>query len=80
MEKKIAHKIWKDARFRKAERILRRIRQRIFDYEDMGKLDKAHKVMDYLQNVLAPYWAACRKSAEDRKLQRTPSAFEPGCR
>lgn len=78
IQEKIKHKQWKDARYRKAERVLRRIRQRIFDYEDAGKLEKAHKVMGYLQVILAPYWEACRKAAEDRKLQQTPSAFEPG--
>ena len=82
INKKIKHKQWKDARYRKAERILRRIRQRIFDYEDQdaangtNRFEKAKRVMDYLQTVLAPYYAACRHAAEVRKLQKNPSYFE----
>ena len=48
----------REARRSRAERILRLIRARIFDYEDMGKMDKAHKVMDTCKRILAPRWQA----------------------
>lgn len=67
-------------RFRRAERVLRHIRQRIFDYESPEKAEKAKKVMATCHRILAPEWRAEQAAAEDRKLQRTPSAFEPGCR
>ena len=74
----IARNRRRQARFKRAEIVLGRVRQRIFDYEDAGKLAKAEHVMDTCKRVLAPLWLAQRKAAEDRKLQRTPSAFEPG--
>jgi len=66
------------ARFKRAEYVLRRVRQRIFDYEDAGQLAKAERLIATCKRVLAPKWRAERAAAEDRKLQRTPSAFEPG--
>jgi hypothetical protein len=74
--RKIAEKRRKDARYKAAEALLRRIRLRIFDYEDAGKLEKAQRIMTRCQAILAPLWAAQRKAAEDRKLQLTPSAIE----
>lgn len=74
----IARNQRRQARFKKYERILRRVRQRVFDYEDAGKLDKAQNIMRRCQAILAPKWEAERVAAQDRKLQRTPSAFEPG--
>jgi len=70
----------RQARFKKYERVLRRLRQRIFDYEDAGKGEKADRILKRCQTILAPLWEAQRHAAEDRKLQQTPSAFEPGCR
>ena len=73
-------------RYERAERILRRIRLRIFDYEDHDvafgthQAAKARRLMIRCQRILAPLWRAQRAAAEDRKLQATPSAFEPGCR
>ena len=68
------------ARYRRAEWVLRQVRLRIFDYEDMGKEKeaKAHRVMDTCQRILAPLWRQQRANAQARLLERTPSAFEPG--
>ena len=67
-------------RYKQAESILRKVRQRIFDYEDESaeKYAKARRVMERCQQRLAPLWRAERAAAQDRKLQRTPSAFECG--
>ena len=69
------------ARYRRAEKVLRYCRLHIFDFEDESteKYEKARRVMDTCQRILAPYYRQQRANAEDRKLQRTPSAFEPGC-
>lgn len=40
-------KISANQRFHKYERMLRRIRLRIFDYEDQGKLDKAQRIIAF---------------------------------
>lgn len=76
----IARNRKRQARFKRAEITLRHVRQRIFDYEDESpaKYAKARKVMATCQRILAPLWQAQRHAAEDRLLQATPSAFEPG--
>jgi hypothetical protein len=80
LQQAIARNRRRQARFRRAERVLRRIRQRIFDYEDESpsKLAKANKAMATCQRVLAPLWWAQRKAAEARKLHATPSVYEAG--
>ena len=78
LQQALARNRMRQARFKRAEITLRRVRQRIFDYEDAGLLVKAKKVMATCQRVLAPLWRAQRAAAQDRKLQATPSYFEPG--
>jgi hypothetical protein len=80
MAEAIRHNRVRTGRYKRAELTLRRIRQRIFDYEDEGngKDIKAARVMATCQRILAPLWQQQRKNAEDRKLQATPSAFECG--
>lgn len=70
----------RQARYIKAEKLLRRLRLSIFDYEDAGPeiYGKAKRLMDRCQEILAPLWRAQRAAAEGRRLQQTPSAFEPG--
>jgi hypothetical protein len=48
----------RNARYNRAEKVLRSIRLKIFDYEDTGKYDKAQKVMDTCKRILAPKWKA----------------------
>lgn len=78
LQQAIARNRMRQARFARAEKVLRQVRQRIFDYEDAGQLDKASKVMATCQRILAPLWDQKRRNAQARKLERTPSAFEPG--
>lgn len=61
-----------------AERLLRRIRQRIFDYDDMGidMYRKAYRIMARCSERLVRSNLKRRAMAQDRKLQRTPSLFE----
>lgn len=59
----------RQVRYKRAEKVLRTIRQRVFDYEDMGKLGKAHKVMDTCKRILAPLWELQHRNAENRRLQ-----------
>lgn len=49
------------ARWRKYEAMLRRIRLRVFDYEDSGQSEKAEQVVRRIKKILAPKWAAERK-------------------
>jgi len=76
--KRIAANQRKNRRWERAEKTLRQIRQRIFDYKDDGpeKYRKACRVMATCKRLLRPKYRALRKAAEDRKLQRTPSHFE----
>ena len=66
------------ARYKRAELTLRHVRQRVFDYEDAGKYNKAKRVMDTCCRILAPLYEQQRRNAQARKIERTPSAFEPG--
>ena len=45
-------------RFNKAERLLRAVRIRIFDYEDAGKLEKAERIIEKCKTILKPLWEA----------------------
>ena len=65
-------------RYQKYERLLRRMRQRIFDYYDQGRGEQASRIIARCQEILAPMWRAERAAAEDARLQRTPSAYELG--
>ena len=66
----------REARVDHAERILRKLRQRIFDYEDAGQeiYLKAKKVMETCRRILAPRNQArheAREFARQNKIMRT---------
>ena len=44
----------------KYEAMLRRIRLRIFDYEDSGKLGKAERIMERIKTICGPMWRSAR--------------------
>jgi hypothetical protein len=44
----------RQARFSKYEKLLRRVRLRIFDYMDMGKEEQATRIIDKCQVIIAP--------------------------
>jgi hypothetical protein len=57
-------------RFFKYERLLRHIRQRIYDYEDQGKLEKAHRVIRKIKVICGPWWNKRAKRQEEKMLAR----------
>lgn len=60
----------KHALYKRAERVLRVTRQRIFDMEDAGLGWKAQRMMANCQRILAPKWRAEAEAAEHRRGQR----------
>lgn len=76
LEKKIEENRRKHARYRKYETVLRRVRLKIFDYEDEGpeKLAKAQRVIAKCKAILRPLWEAqaqAREKAASDKMMRT---------
>jgi hypothetical protein len=57
-------------RFHKYEAMLRRIRLRIFDYEDQGKLEKAQRIIERIKVVCGPWWTKRAKRLENKMLER----------
>ena len=84
MQEAIQRNQKRQARFRKAERLLRAMRQRVFDYEDYDaehgtkRSEKCQRIMARCQRILAPLWEQERRNAKARQLEKTPSRFEPG--
>jgi hypothetical protein len=72
LDKAIKRNRTKHARWARAERILRMVRQRVFDYEDAGpEMDaKAQKVIATCQRILAPKWKAEREAREASRMRR----------
>lgn len=66
----LKRKIRENQRFHKYERMLRRIRLRIFDYEDARKLDKAHRVIAKIKVTCGPWWERRAKRIEEERLSR----------
>jgi hypothetical protein len=57
-------------RFYKYEKLLRHIRLRIYEYEDQGKLEKAHRVIDKIKVICNPWWTKRAKRQEEKMLAR----------
>ncbi len=68
--KSLKQAIRDNRRFCKYERILRRIRRCIFDYEDSGKLDKAERIIGRIKAICGPTWERRAKRLENRMLDR----------
>ena len=68
--KSLRQAIWENRRFHKYERLLRRIRLRMFDYEDLGKSDKAQKVIARIKTICGPWWTKRAKRLENEMLER----------
>lgn len=60
----------RQARFKKYEQVLRRLRQRVFDYEDAGKGDKAARLIRKCKVILQPMWQAHADAMEHAHGQR----------
>jgi hypothetical protein len=70
MVKSLKRAIRDNQRFCKYERMLRRIRLRVFGYEDAGKLDKAERVIARIKVICGPMWEKRAKRHENRMLER----------
>lgn len=68
--KSLKRKIRENQRFHKYERMLRRIRLRIFEYEDQGKLEKAHRVIAKIKVICGPTWERRAKRVQEERLSR----------
>ena len=68
--KSLKRAIWENRRFHKYEAMLRRIRLRIFDYEDAGRLEQAHKVIERIKAICGPWWEKRAKRLENKMLER----------
>jgi hypothetical protein len=68
--KSLKQAIRDNQRFCKYERLLRHIRQRIYEYEDQGKLEKAHRVIDKIKAICNPWWTKRAKRREEKMLNR----------
>ena len=68
----------REARYNHAEKILRKIRQKIFDYEDAGLAvyEKAKKVMATCQRIVAPRYKAIREAREFAKQNQYMRTME----
>lgn len=68
--KSLQRKIRENQRFHKYERLLRRIRLRIFEYEDAGKLEKAQRVIAKIKVICGPMWERRAKRIQEERLSR----------
>ena len=74
MAKSLKQAIWENRRFHKYERLLRRIRLRVFEYEDSGRLTKAERVIARIKTICGPMW----KSEQGDKQPKRWTAYG-GC-
>jgi hypothetical protein len=70
MVKSLKQAIRDNRRFHKYERMLRRIRLCVFDYEDSGKLDKTERVIARIKSICGPTWEKRAKQQEEKMLDR----------
>ncbi len=70
MVKSLKRAIRDNQRFHKYERMLRRIRLRVFDYEDRGKRAKAEGVIARIKAICGPTWEKRAKRQENKMLER----------
>ena len=70
MVKSLKKAIRDNQRFHKYERTLRRIRLRVFQYEDMGRSDKAQRIVERIKRICGPWWRKRAKRLENKALER----------
>ena len=70
LPKSLRRAIRDNQRFHKYERTLRRIRLRIFDHDNQGKLDKAERIIARIKVICGPMWEKRAKRLENRSLER----------
>jgi len=54
--KSLRQAIRDNQRFCRDVRLLRRIRLRVFQYEDDGKLEKAQRIIERIKVICVPWW------------------------
>lgn len=59
----------KQLRYKKYTNLLRRIRLKIFDYEDEGKSEQASRIITKCKVILEPYWQAHHDTVWAAKMQ-----------
>ena len=73
LKEAIARNRFRQARFKKYEAVLRRLRQRIFDYHDAGNGEKADRLIQRRKAICMPLWDAQAetraKAASDRMMR-----------
>lgn len=62
-------KIMRNQRFHKYESLLRRIRQRVFDYEDAGTYPKALRIIQKIKTFSEPFHERRVRANESVRLQ-----------
>ena len=70
MAKSLKQAIWENRRFHKYERLLRRIRLRVFEYEDSGRLTKAERVIARIKTICGPMWEKRARRQAAKALDR----------
>lgn len=68
--KSLRRAIRDNRRFHKYEAMLRRIRLRIFEYEDQGKLDRVERIIARIKAICGPWWEKRAKRLENKMLER----------
>jgi len=68
--KSLRRAIRDNRRFHKYEAMLRRIRLRIFEYEDQGRLEQARRIIDRIKVICGPWWEKRAKRLENKMLER----------
>ncbi len=69
MSESIALNRKRTIRFKKADRLLRRMRQRVFDYEDSGQSEQADRIIKRCKRILMPLWEQRYRNNENRRTQ-----------
>ena len=70
LPKSLRRAIRDNQRFHKYERTLRRIRLRIFDHENQGKLEKAQRIIERIKVICGPMWQKRATRLENKMLER----------
>jgi hypothetical protein len=68
--KSLRRAIRDNQRFCNYERTLRRIRLRVFQYEDMGRSDKAQRIIERIKQICGPMWRKRAKRLQSKMLER----------
>ena len=70
MKRSLKQAIRDNRRHYKYERMLRRIRLSIFEYEDQGKLEKAQRIIAKCKAICGPRWEQRVKRLADKHAER----------